>query len=490
MATKKNTTDFYAQWLENQKALMQTWREMATKSVESLAEGNFTGAMNAAREGYETAWRVQQETAQEIGKTLTGQIGEWVQNAQSIPFFPNFITANDNSASAGASASDAAAMAQYWLSLQSSMMKPWAQFFPQPPFNMMTEWTRLSEMAASSFGLLGQVAKMYEHWQHFSQSWSGATQKMYASFADSLPAGVAQDALRNMFSSANAYMKLFEFWAPAIEALKSGKKITAEDMQAMMNPAKYKEIMDAVFEFITPNAMQSLYSQMTAFAQSLHVSANQATRTLMAQMEQNAKVIFGMMAHNPETALKLYNTLSSAYQQALSSMNALPMNQRQSEMAEIARQILERFSEYYSHITKFQHILYTNGQKALEQISERFFTATRNKKTLTNFDELFGAWVETNEAVFAELFETSQYAQAQSALAHVSSLLHKDFERLFEVMLKDFPVVTRSQVDDLAKTVFELKRTVRALEKSDEANDDDETPAAAKTASKKAATRK
>ena len=98
----------------------------------------------------------------------------------------------------------------------------------------------------------------------------------------------------------------------------------------------------------------------------------------------------------------------------------------------------------------------------------------RNKKTLTNFDELFKTWVETNEAVFHDLFETKEYAAAQSKLGQISSHLYKDFEQMFEVMLKDFPVVTRSHVDELAKTVFELKRKVRDLEKQDESLDDDD----------------
>ncbi|MBL7992870.1 MAG: hypothetical protein JNN25_15650, partial [Candidatus Kapabacteria bacterium] len=83
------------------------------------------------------------------------------------------------------------------------------------------------------------------------------------------------------------------------------------------------------------------------------------------------------------------------------------------------------------------------------------------------------------------------YTAVQSTLAQTSSLLHKDFERLFEVMLKDFPVVTRSHVDELAKTVFELKRKVRDLEKHGAEDSEGEEPkASAKSAPKKATARK
>ena len=485
------TNDFYSQWMEGQTALLKTWTETATKAAGSLSEGNVVEAMKNSADLYAAVLEQQQE----LTKNMMLQAESLTKNmATAAPFGGLWNTTNGSNQAPPASGqfpfgADQAAMTNYWSQLPNAMMKPWAAVMPTG--DIMKQWSQFAEAGSSSFALFGQVAKMYENWQHFSQSWSGSAQKMYSSLAENLPVGVAQDTFRNMLSGATAYMKLFEFWMPALEMMKSGKPLSMEDLQKLMNPAKYKEVIDAVFEFMMPEAMQSLFGQMYTFAQSLQSSTQQASRTMMTMMEQNAKTIFGLMAHNPEAAMSVYNTLLSGYRQALASTNALPMNQRQREMAEISQHILERFGEYYSTVTKFQYLLYTNGEKALEKVSEAFFTSTRKAKMPTNFDDLFAEWVNTNEEVFGELFETKEYTTVQNVLAQTSSLLHKDFERLFEVMLKDFPVVTRSHVDELAKTVFELKRKVRDLEKHGAEDSEGEEPkASAKAAPKKVTARK
>ncbi|MFY7998266.1 MAG: poly(R)-hydroxyalkanoic acid synthase subunit PhaE [Candidatus Kapaibacteriota bacterium] len=490
--------DFYTEWMQGQQALIARWSESAQKATDAFLKGDVSEAMKTSAEGLSNAYSsaVEQQTA--MSKRMMSEAETTTQQFAapfaSSPFFGAPFNGTSLSGtplsgmfSGNPSSVNPLQMMQEWAawqqSMQKAMMQPWgqmfAQFAPQGNPNFFDQWTRFAEAGASSFSMLSQVAKMYEQWQHLSQSWGVSVQKMYSSMAETMPSGVAKDTFRNMFSGATVYMKLFELWMPLLDRMKAGKIPTSEEIQQALSPGKYKEVIDAVFEFMIPERMETMFAQMSAFMQSLNLSTNQASRMMMAQMEQNAKMIFGMMAHNPEAALNVYNTLMSTYQQAISSMNALPMNQRQSELAEIAQHIMGRMGEYTQTVTKFQHLLYTNGQKALEQLTESAFATGRNKKALTNFDELFKTWVETNESVFHDLFETKEYATVQSKLGQISSHLYKDFEQMFEVMLKDFPVVTRSHVDELAKTVFELKRKVRDLEKHGASmGDDDEVTVA------------
>lgn len=502
MKNQTAPTDFYTQWMEGQIALLKTWSNAAAQTASALAEGNLSEAMKKSTEGYSTIVQHQQEQAKNLFSE-TANFGKTMTNTN--PFAQMWTAANGMGASGvganGAASTnpangqipfaDPTAMMQYWKNFQTMMPNPFSAMMP-PPQDMFAQWNRFAEAGTSSFALFGSVAKMYEQWRHFSQSWGVSVQKMYSPFVETMPNGVAKDTFRNMLSGANVYMKLFEFWMPAFEMLKSGKTPTREEIQNLLNPAKYKEVIDSVFEFMIPSATQDLFAQMNSFAQSLHASTNQASQAMMVLMEQNAQMIFGMMANNPEAALKVYNTMMSGYQQALSSMNALPANQRQSEMIGLAQRILERFGEYTTGITKFQYALYLGGQKAVEKVADQFFSAARSGRTLTNFDDVFASWVETSEKIFGEIFDTKEYALLQNTLGQTSSLLHKDFEQLFEVMLKDFPVVTRSQVDELAKTVFELKRKVRELEKqgAEAAGSEEEPTVPSKSTAKKASARK
>lgn len=501
----QSANDFYSAWMERQNALVASWTNAAQQSTAAMMQGNVAEAMKHGAEAYTATMEHQTASA----KQMMNPFGAWFapQAAPNGASKPNDATTFPfmNLPFMNTQLTEANPMMQAWQNafrqnpfgqnpimqnpfVQNPFVQPWMQATSSavPGFE---QWSKFAEAGASSFAMMGQVAKMYEQWQHLSQSWSISVQKMYSSMADTMPAGVAQDTFRNMLSGANVYMKLFELWMPALELMKNGKPLKAEDIQSLMNPAQYKEVIDAVFEFMIPEQMQSLVKQMSAFTQSMNVSTNQAARILMGQMEQNASMIFGMMSHNPEAAVNVYNTLMSSYQQALSTISALPMNQRQSEMVAVGQEILSRLGEYSQAVIKFQHLLYTNGQKALEKMTEATFAAGRNKKAVSNFDEVFKTWVEMNEDVFHDLFETKEYAVMQSNLAKISSHLYNNFEHLFEIMLKDFPVVTRSHVDELAKTVFELKRKVRDLEKHDAYSEADAEPKNAKSNGKSTSTK-
>ena len=77
-------------------------------------------------------------------------------------------------------------------------------------------------------------------------------------------------------------------------------------------------------------------------------------------------------------------------------------------------------------------------------------------------------------------------------VAAMKNRISKDIELQTEKMFKDIPVATRSEMDEVYKTIYELKKKVRQMEKMLELDGEikpevstDEKPAK-KTATKKA----
>jgi len=70
-----------------------------------------------------------------------------------------------------------------------------------------------------------------------------------------------------------------------------------------------------------------------------------------------------------------------------------------------------------------------------------------------------------NEKAYSVLFQTEAYAKMQGELLEASLEVRQHLFKLTELYLYDLPIALRSEMDDLYKTVFELKRKVRGLEK-------------------------
>ncbi|MCS6807784.1 MAG: poly(R)-hydroxyalkanoic acid synthase subunit PhaE [Bacteroidota bacterium] len=477
MSQQTSPLNFYTEWLQRQNAAIASWNESVQQAAHAFAEGDIKKALKIGVGAYMDAYSAAAEQHSALTRQATEQIEAVAKNTigsmSNNPWISMENGSGDSTSTSPQTAVNPLHMMQQWSSSIMQMAQPWLQILnqnlPQAQRGIFEPWIQMMETGTSSLSMLVQLAKLYEQWQYVAHSWSASVQKMYSSVAEALPAGAARDTFRNMLSSTTVYVKLLELWAPLIEVMKQGKAPTQEQIYEALHPSKYKPVIDTVFEFMIPEQMHALYRQLQTFAQSLNIAGNQAVRVLLMQMEQNARMIFAMMAHNPEAALNVYTTLMSAYQQAISSMSALPMTQRQSEMLHTVQHLLEHLSEYAKTVATYQHMLYTNGQKALEKITESAFAVGRSKKALSSFDELFKIWVETNEHVFHQLFKTKDYAAVQGKLAHIHASLYKDFEHLFEIALKDFPIVTRSHIDELAKTVAELKHKVRQMEKQKDA---------------------
>jgi polyhydroxyalkanoate synthesis regulator phasin len=84
------------------------------------------------------------------------------------------------------------------------------------------------------------------------------------------------------------------------------------------------------------------------------------------------------------------------------------------------------------------------------------------------------------------LFETDEYSQLMAEVSALQLRIKKSVEGQMEKMFVNVPLATRSEMDEVYQTIYDLKKQVRQLQSMLEL--EDEAPKA--TATKKSATRK
>ena len=104
---------------------------------------------------------------------------------------------------------------------------------------------------------------------------------------------------------------------------------------------------------------------------------------------------------------------------------------------------------------------------------------------------LYQEWLNLSDKVYVELFDSEAYSKLMAEVSALQLKLRKDIELQTEKMLSGVPVATRSEMDELYKVIYELKKEVRQLEKmleidnGGEAEETEEKAAPRKTATKK-----
>ena len=94
---------------------------------------------------------------------------------------------------------------------------------------------------------------------------------------------------------------------------------------------------------------------------------------------------------------------------------------------------------------------------ALEQVLSGFnpggFTISGEDNNFTNIS-----------ALLSELFATEEFSKVKGEALNLSMDVKKQFEKQFENMFENYPVVFRSEVEELYKTIYDLKKTVKDLQ--------------------------
>ncbi len=77
------------------------------------------------------------------------------------------------------------------------------------------------------------------------------------------------------------------------------------------------------------------------------------------------------------------------------------------------------------------------------------------------FKEFYTIWWTTNEETVNELFKSKEFSSLLGRVVDATMSHRKRLNDIMEEYLKTLPVPTRSEMNDLYKTLYQLKKVVR-----------------------------
>jgi hypothetical protein len=109
--------------------------------------------------------------------------------------------------------------------------------------------------------------------------------------------------------------------------------------------------------------------------------------------------------------------------------------------------------------------MYVTGLAALEKVITTITEKCNKGQEVKEFDEFFDIWLDVNEKTYYELFQSAEFSKMQGEMLGTSLNMREHGFKLMELYLYDYPIALRSEMDDLYKTIYELKKKVKSLEK-------------------------
>ena len=407
--------------------------------------------------------------------------------------------------------------AKTWMDTQMNLTREFMNF------SMNTMKTYMENVTKSMPALNGNkeaINTMFEKNMNMFTQWNESMQTQYDQMMKNFQSGDLKNAMNNMFNHTEMMNKFNQMWTPFVNAMQNNT-FNMDQFNNMFKNNNYADFINKMFGFggemmtnmnnmMNPstagvNDMWSNFSKMFApnhnpfFTQMNNMSnmfgnnpannmandmmknwMNNFSNSPMAPYFQNMNNMFtNQFAGMPQMpngqdmftyAMSFYNNVHGNLQNAYAPMAKLMTPNETKTNMEAMSALAHKMNQFMIKQAEMQYVTYNTGMKAAQEVAKRMQEQFTNGQEFKGMNALFNEWLNISDKVFVELFESDSYAQLQAEYASLSHSLKKDSEMMMEKMMAHIPVITRTEMDDNYKTLYELKKRVTELEKQLENN--------------------
>lgn len=135
------------------------------------------------------------------------------------------------------------------------------------------------------------------------------------------------------------------------------------------------------------------------------------------------------------------------------------------EYQERANDLADKYTLFQANYADFMRLLALPITRSMRALQEKAGTMAETGELPEDSQAYYKLWIEILEGHYMTLFQTPEYVRALSNI--ISSLTDFSTSRdaVFEDLMRSWPIAKQSDMEDLTREVYELKKCIRKLEK-------------------------
>lgn len=182
-----------------------------------------------------------------------------------------------------------------------------------------------------------------------------------------------------------------------------------------------------------------------------------------------------------------------AYERSFGRMTETPRMGSNREMMATLLNGFDTWVDFRKASADYHMILAKTSALAFEAVMKELVAISERGEKIESVRELMNLWMDTIDQTFTKLYKTEEYLNIQRDLSTAVMKYRMKEQEIVEIFMKTLNLPTRSELDDAYRSLYELRREVKALKKAlKEKNGSGpvEAPAEAKKVSKPPVKRK
>ena len=370
---------------------------------------------------------------------------------------------------------------------QKSMMDNFKGFTPKAPtsYSPADLMKQYENFMAQQQNMMANMNKFWESFPQLSQdplaAWQSAMNNLNP-LELSKKMGLEESQVFEKVLNANKfYLSMYNFYddlknhyvAPAVEELEKISKDSIANFDTMFRESLLP---------LLPNELKPFVENPYDFSKTVvDVTSNffapwKETMPEMTEALMKAPLSKEQLSEYVKLWKENYNSTVGALMKSPAMGQNRELIEQQNKAVDAAADMLLTTIEFLGQISS---VTSTQGKLSIED----WLKELQNNAEPKSFKEFFKYWTGKIEGELEKFFYTEEYAKLMGRTLEANLRFKIESNKLAERYLADTPIVTKGQVDSLYKTVYQLKREVRALKK--ELASKEEKPAEKKEKAKK-----
>ena len=121
---------------------------------------------------------------------------------------------------------------------------------------------------------------------------------------------------------------------------------------------------------------------------------------------------------------------------------------------------------FYKASFDYQLVLLNVWAKAFDELMRELAASEEKSRTIQNWRQILQVWSSLFDRVFAETFRSQDTVEIQGKFLNAALTYRLHQQQLMEVFLKMNDLPTRSEVDEVHRSIYEMRKEIKSLKKA------------------------
>ena len=346
-----------------------------------------------------------------------------------------------------------------WYARQSDQIKQMTEF-NQNVLNGFVNYGKTSGEYVNNFNQLNN------NWSSVYTNWMNAVNSTFETMLKNMPNNDTREAFKKFFDGNKVYGQLQEFWSVIYKSLQS-QEFNAEHLKNMLSGESYKKVAEQMFShFFQSGNMKDFFDTSMHTVNNFFSGNSNLSKEYFTAFQNMANEYPQLISGDFNKLASLFRDMKNVFEKSFAPVMNMLAPGKEKQNIEITIQLMDCVAQYTVKQAQFQQLFYSASQHATENVVKQMADKLKKANVAEgqSFNDFYSEWLKVNEAEFTKLYNSDQFSELKSDLISISADVKRTFEQQFQHYFSVYPVVFRSEIEELHKTIYDLKKQVKALE--------------------------